>query len=81
MFRVGTIKIVLFIDTLNLHGLAEQRRLFFKLINSRNTVPVILTRAYGDLSTSDLQLYSSVDIGGLLVDGLGNGIYLASDDK
>ena len=73
--------LVFIIDTWNKHGLAEQRRIFIKLINSQNNVPVIISRAYGDLSSSDLQLDSSIDIGGLLIDGLGNGIYLAFDEN
>ena len=32
------------------------------------------------MSTSDLQLYSSTDIGGLFIEGLGNGLYLAAEN-
>ena len=72
--------IVLFIDTFNDHGLAEQRSLFIKLMNTQCNVPVIIGRAYGNLSLEDLQLYSSTDIGGLLIDGLGDGLYLAAEN-
>ena len=72
--------VVLLIDTWNMHGLAEQRSLFIKLINAQSDVPVIIGRAYGILSVSDLQLYSSTDIGGLFIDGLGDGLYLGTDD-
>jgi len=73
-------KVVLFIDTFNRHGLAEQRSIFIKLINAQSNTPVVIGRAYGDLSVSDLQLYSSTDIGGLFIDGLGDGLYLAADE-
>ena len=73
-------KIVLFIDTWNKHGLAEQRSIFIKLINAQSNTPVIIGRAYGNLSSSDLQLYSSTDIGGLFIDGLGDGLYLAAEN-
>ena len=73
--------VVLFIDTWNKHGLAEQRSIFIKLINAQSDVPVIIGRAYGDLSASNLQLYSSTDIGGLFIDGLGDGLYLATDES
>ena len=63
--------VVLFIDTYNKHGLAEQRCIFIKLLDAMSNIPVIIGRAYSDLSSSDLQLYSSTDIGGLLIDGLG----------
>ena len=72
--------IVLLLDTNNEHGLAEQRRIFIKLINAKIDVPVIIGRYYGDLTLSDLQLYSSTDIGGLFIDGLGDGLYLAAEN-
>ena len=66
--------IVLFIDTFNIHALAEQRSIFIKLINSRNNIPVIINRCYHDLSLENIQINASVDIGGLFVDGLGDGL-------
>ena len=71
---------VLFIDTYNKHGMAEQRRLFVELINKGCDVPVIIGRAYADLTTEQLQLYSSTDLGGLLVDGLGDGVFIAAQN-
>lgn len=71
---------VLFIDTYNKHGMAEQRRLFVELMNKGCDVPVIIGRAYGDLSTEHLQLYAATDFGGLLVDGLGDGIFIAAEN-
>ena len=68
--------LILIIDTCNSHGLAEQRSIFIKLINAQSDIPVIIGRSYGDLSVLDLQLYSSTDIGGLFIDGLGDGLYL-----
>ena len=73
--------VVLLIDTLNSHGLAEQRALFIRLINAQINIPIVVGRSYGDLSISDLQLYSSTDIGGLFIDGLGDGVYLAYDES
>src|SRR5205085_1811096 len=71
---------VLLIDTYNTHGMAEQRRLFVELINNRCEVPVIIGRAYEDLTAEKLQLYSATDIGGLLIDGLGDGIFIAAEN-
>ncbi|MBL7878067.1 MAG: flavodoxin-dependent (E)-4-hydroxy-3-methylbut-2-enyl-diphosphate synthase, partial [Cyclobacteriaceae bacterium] len=70
---------VLLIDTYNEHGLAEQRRLFVELMNARCDVPVIIGRAYGDLSGDQLQLYAATDLGGLLIDGLGDGVFIAAE--
>jgi (E)-4-hydroxy-3-methylbut-2-enyl-diphosphate synthase len=41
-------------------------------------VPVIIKRSYNNLSPATFQLYSATDLGGLLIDGLGDGIFLSS---
>jgi len=71
---------VLLIDTYNAHGMAEQRRLFIDLINTDCDVPVIIGRAYGDLSQEQLQLHASTDMGALLLDGLGDGVFIAAEN-
>ena len=48
---------VLLIDTYNKNGIAEQRKLFVHLINNEVKTPVIIGRAYGDLSEEQLQLH------------------------
>lgn len=70
---------VLLIDTYNDHGLAEQRRLFVELLNRQCTTPVIIGRAYADLDADHLQLYAATDLGGLLIDGLGDGVFIAAE--
>ena len=71
---------VLLIDTYNAHGMSEQRKLFVDLLNLNCKTPVIIGRSYGDLSSEMLQLYSATDIGGLLVDGLGDGVFIAAEN-
>ena len=71
---------VLFIDTYNGHGMAEQRRLFVTLMNKGCDVPVVIGRAYQNLTAEQLQLYAATDFGGLLVDGLGDGIFIAAEN-
>jgi (E)-4-hydroxy-3-methylbut-2-enyl-diphosphate synthase len=71
---------VLLIDTYNEHGLAEQRRLFVELINHECKVPVIIGRGYENLSPEQLQLNAATDIGGLLIDGLGDGVFIAAEN-
>jgi (E)-4-hydroxy-3-methylbut-2-enyl-diphosphate synthase len=71
---------VLLIDTYNKHGMAEQRRLFMKLMEHDCKVPVVVGRAYANLSLEQLQIYSATDVGGLLIDGLGDGIFLAAEN-
>lgn len=71
---------VLFIDTHNKHGMAEQRRLFVELMNNECDVPVIIGRAYANLTQEQVQLYAATDFGGLLVDGLGDGVFIAAEN-
>jgi (E)-4-hydroxy-3-methylbut-2-enyl-diphosphate synthase len=71
---------VLLIDTYNRNGLAEQRKLFTELINNDIKNPVIIGRAYADLSEEQLQLSASIDFGALLLDGLGDGLFIAPEN-
>jgi (E)-4-hydroxy-3-methylbut-2-enyl-diphosphate synthase len=68
--------VVLVIDTFQMHGMAEQRRMFFDLLLQECKLPVIIKRNYKDLNESDFQLQSSTDFGALLIDGFGDGVWL-----
>ena len=68
---------VLLIDTKNNNGIAEQRRLLIELINNNIKIPVVIGRTYEKLSEEQLQISCSVDIGTLLLDGLGDGIFIS----
>jgi (E)-4-hydroxy-3-methylbut-2-enyl-diphosphate synthase len=69
---------VLIVSTRNLHAMAALRRLFFYLIQNEVKAPVIIERAYENMSEEKLQLHASTDCGGLLIDGLGDGILLST---
>ncbi|CAN5355018.1 4-hydroxy-3-methylbut-2-en-1-yl diphosphate synthase [soil metagenome] len=75
--------IVLLITTDNAHAMPELRRLFVELINqersdARLTTPVVIQRSYASIPSEDVPLYAATDVGGLLIDGLGDGILLSS---
>jgi (E)-4-hydroxy-3-methylbut-2-enyl-diphosphate synthase len=72
---------VLIVKTDNINGLAEQRRVFIELINRNIKTPVIISRDYNQLDSKHLQLNSSSDIGGLLIDGLGDGITINNNKE
>ena len=74
-------KLVVIIETDNAHGMAERRRSFLELINKEIKNPVIIKRDYRSDSPEELRLYSSTDFGALLIDGLGDGVWLTSDWK
>jgi len=71
-------KLVLVIGTTNEHGMAEQRRIFFELMNRGIKNPVIIKREYPNVCIEEIRLYSSTDIGALLIDGLGDGVWLSA---
>jgi (E)-4-hydroxy-3-methylbut-2-enyl-diphosphate synthase len=68
--------IVLIADSFSEHAMPEIRQMFFKLIEKEIKLPVIIKRNYKDLSEELLQLHSSTDFGALLIDGLGDGIWI-----
>lgn len=70
---------VLIVSTSNEHGMAEQRKVFNQLMAAGIKSPVIIKRSYTGLTEDDFQLHSSTDFGALLIDGLGDGVWLSSD--
>jgi len=70
--------VVLVIDTHNQHGYAEQRRLFVDLMVKGASMPVIVRRRYRELPAERLQLFAATDLGGLLIDGLGDGVWITA---
>jgi (E)-4-hydroxy-3-methylbut-2-enyl-diphosphate synthase len=69
-------KVVLQLSSKNAHAMGEMRRFGIELINKGLKVPLILFGSYAAISESDFQLYASTDCGGLLLDGIGDGIQL-----
>ena len=70
---------ILIIDSDNNNFVAEQRRLFIELINQNLYNPVIISRKFNSkLSIDQLKISASIDLGSLLCDGLGDGVFLTS---
>ncbi|GGF07274.1 (E)-4-hydroxy-3-methylbut-2-enyl-diphosphate synthase [Hymenobacter cavernae] len=70
---------VVILHTDNAHAMPEIRRAFFELINAGVTCPVIIKREYPELQAEQTQLYAATDVGGLLLDGLGDGVVLSTE--
>ena len=66
---------VIILETENTHGMAEQRRFYFDLLNKGIENPVILKRTYKNINLDELRLFSSTDFGALLIDGFGDGVW------
>lgn len=69
---------VLVLDTNNPHGLSEQRAAFFKLMHAGCDVPVIIARHFDLKDDETFMLHSATDLGGLFLDGLGDGIWISA---
>jgi (E)-4-hydroxy-3-methylbut-2-enyl-diphosphate synthase len=72
-------KIVIIAGTKNKHGMAEQRRFFFELIQMNIKHPVIIKRDYENISPDEFRIYSSTDFGALLIDGFGDGVWVGNN--
>ncbi|GAA4363463.1 4-hydroxy-3-methylbut-2-en-1-yl diphosphate synthase [Hymenobacter saemangeumensis] len=73
----STAVVILYTD--NAHAMPEIRRAFFELLNAGVTCPVIINRQYPALKDEQTQLYAATDVGGLLLDGLGDGVVLSTE--
>jgi (E)-4-hydroxy-3-methylbut-2-enyl-diphosphate synthase len=60
----------------NAHTMPELRRMAIDLMLQDCKIPFIIKCNYTGLNESEFQLYSSTDMGGLLVDGFGDGIWI-----
>jgi len=74
--------LVFVLETDEEHGMADQRAFFFKLMHAGISTPVIISRSYSfpdenqEAINLKTQLYAATDLGALLLDGFGDGIWL-----
>ncbi len=79
MAEISQLKKTIFVlDTNNEHGYADQRRFFVECMNKTIQNPIIVKRSYRHCSQDELLLYSATDLGGLQLDGFGDGIWIDS---
>ncbi|HRH35171.1 MAG TPA: flavodoxin-dependent (E)-4-hydroxy-3-methylbut-2-enyl-diphosphate synthase, partial [Catalimonadaceae bacterium] len=71
--------LVLILKSSNSHAMADLRRFMAELMIRNLNFPVIINRDYTDTTETDLSLFAATDVGGLLIDGLGDGIMLNWD--
>ncbi len=70
-------KVVLVAFSDNLHAMAELRRAFFVLLDTGMDVPLVIRRNYSSASEEEFQVYASTDAGALMLEGMGDGIWLS----
>ena len=66
---------ILVLESTNAHAMPELRRAVIMLKENGLNTPVIVKRDY-NLDESTFQLHSATDVGGLLIDGLGDGCWI-----
>lgn len=71
--------LVIILSTSNLHTYPALRRAFVKLMQNDIQLPVVPKVKYGKQSSDKTMLYTATDVGGLLIDGLGDGIMIGRD--
>jgi len=72
--------VVLVSTTSNNHGMADQRRLFIEMQNRDILLPVIIKREYQTGKTDEFMLFTSTDVGGLFIDGFGDGVWIKNEN-
>ena len=76
-----TRKTVLILESFNKNPMAELRAFFMALETHIWKVPVILYRRYNEDSLENLQIKASADLGGLFLDGYGDGLLISNDSE
>lgn len=72
--------VCLVLDSFNTHTMPELRRMGIELMLNNCDLPFIIKCNYSGLNESEFQLYSSTDMGGMLIDGFGDGIWIKQKD-
>lgn len=75
---LGNKPVVLVLESQNAHAMSEMRRFMIDLMDKNVTIPVIIQRTYSGNDFDELSLFAATDCGGLLVDGIGDGIMLSA---
>ncbi|MFV0291616.1 MAG: (E)-4-hydroxy-3-methylbut-2-enyl-diphosphate synthase [Mangrovibacterium sp.] len=73
-----TRKTVILLESFNKNPLAEMRAFFMTLESHIWQVPIVLMRSYDEHNLEDLQIKAAVDLGGLLLDGYGDGLCITN---
>ena len=68
--------IVLVFDAFTESAYQELRAMFLLLVSHHINFPVIIKRNYSEIDEQQFQMYSATDIGGLLLDGFGDGVWI-----
>ncbi|MBT0811181.1 (E)-4-hydroxy-3-methylbut-2-enyl-diphosphate synthase [Litoribacter ruber] len=76
----GNTNIVLILFTQNRHQMPALRRAMVNIIEQNLQLPVIFRTDYQGLDSDQTMLYAATDFGGLLIDGLGDGVMMGMSE-
>ncbi|MBS9522652.1 (E)-4-hydroxy-3-methylbut-2-enyl-diphosphate synthase [Litoribacter alkaliphilus] len=76
----GNTNIVLILFTQNRHQMPALRRAMVNIIEQNLQLPVIFKTDYQGLDSDQTMLYAATDFGGLLIDGLGDGVMMGMSE-
>lgn len=77
----GRTDVVIILTTHFDNALLSMRRFFEELLIQEVDLPVIIKRSYPEATEEQLMIYAATDMGGLLIDGLGDGVMLATKNE
>ncbi len=64
------------IESSNTHAMAEIRRMFFDLLSHHIDIPIIISGQYEVSDENTVRIHAATDMGGLFIDGFGDGVML-----
>ncbi|MFC3878772.1 (E)-4-hydroxy-3-methylbut-2-enyl-diphosphate synthase [Algoriphagus namhaensis] len=74
-------KVVIILNTANAHSMPALRRAMISLMHTDCHIPVVFKVSYPDQTADQTMLYAATDVGGLLIDGLGDGIFISLEKE
>ncbi len=63
------------------NAISEQRAVYHAMLEADCNTPVILQRSYTETIMEQLQIKAAIDMGALLIDGFGDGVFISNDAK
>jgi (E)-4-hydroxy-3-methylbut-2-enyl-diphosphate synthase len=59
--------------------MVEERRILIELLSKKQDTPTIIRRKYDTESEEEVRLYAATDVGAILIEGMGEGIWLTAN--
>ncbi|MFA7360425.1 MAG: (E)-4-hydroxy-3-methylbut-2-enyl-diphosphate synthase [Candidatus Kapaibacterium sp.] len=72
-------KVTLILNCTERLSYRNARRIAEEIISNNIKCPVVIKKSYANISEEEFLVYPATDIGGLLIDGFGDGIWLESE--